>query len=98
MKIVTELVSVTLITLALVSCQTIMSYKSLRAKVCEIIQIFYLSLMLLFNISNWFFYLFNVSNTRILSEIRNLTTVSASGHFQSSQTLERDCVRLWVSY
>ena len=40
MKIVTELVSVTLITLALVSCQTIMSYKSLGEKVREIIQIF----------------------------------------------------------
>lgn len=40
MKFIAELVSVTLITLALVSCQTIMSYKSLGEKVREIIQIF----------------------------------------------------------
>jgi hypothetical protein len=40
MKIVTELVSVTLITLALVSCQTIMSYKSFGEKVRETIQMF----------------------------------------------------------
>ena len=40
MKFITELVVVTLITLALASCQTIMSYKSLGEKVRETIQIF----------------------------------------------------------
>ena len=40
MKIITKLVVVTLITLALASCQTIMSYKFLGEKVRETIQIF----------------------------------------------------------
>ena len=40
MKIITKLVVVTLITLALASCQTIMSYKFLVEKVRETIQIF----------------------------------------------------------